>query len=115
LPETERLVSLTDAARTVKGGFLRLERRYFTVRNIATGQFLKLHTECVFGGNKMVKDLVCGMEINEKAAGYSMIYEGEMFYFCSEGCRAEFRRHPQEYLKPPASCCNKRSEEKSDV
>jgi Cu+-exporting ATPase len=59
----------------------------------------------------MVKDLVCGMEINEQAAGYSMIFEGEMFHFCSDGCRAEFRRRPQDYL-PPAeeiACCGKPS------
>lgn len=63
------------------------------------------------GETKMVKDLVCGMEVNEKAAGYSMIYEGEMFYFCSEGCRAEFRRRPQDYLSPAEdiTCCGKPS------
>ena len=59
----------------------------------------------------MVKDLVCGMEINEKAAGYSMVYEGEMFYFCSEGCWAEFRRRPPDYLSPAeeSGCCGKPS------
>lgn len=63
----------------------------------------------------MVKDLVCGMNVNEKIVGYSMVFEGEMYFFCSEGCWAEFRRHPQEYLKMPDSCCEKPLEEKLDV
>lgn len=60
----------------------------------------------------MVKDLVCEMEINEKAAGYSTIYEGEKFYFCSEGCRAEFLRRPETYLTLSRPCCGTATEEK---
>lgn len=63
----------------------------------------------------MVKDLVCGMDVNEKISDYSMVFEGEMYFFCSEGCLAEFGRHPQEYLKISDSCCAKSLEEKSDV
>lgn len=65
----------------------------------------------------MVKDLVCGMEINEKgAAGYSTIYEGEMVYFCSAGCRAEFLRRPEAYLTLSRPCCDPAAEEtKHDV
>ena len=51
----------------------------------------------------MVIDLVCKMEIDEKAAGYSLDYEGEEYFFCSEGCQAEFLRHPKDYLKPTDS------------
>lgn len=60
----------------------------------------------------MVKDLVCEMEINEKAGGYSTIYDGEMFYFCSEGCRAEFLRRPEAYLAESRPCCDPAAEEK---
>lgn len=49
-------------------------------------------------GNKMVKDLVCGMEVNENI-GYSLVFEDKKHFFCSQGCRAEFKRHPQDYLK----------------
>lgn len=64
----------------------------------------------------MVKDLVCGMEINEKAAGYSTIYEGEMVYFCSAGCRAEFLRRPDAYLTLSRQCFDPAAEgKKRDV
>lgn len=59
----------------------------------------------------MVKDVVCGMEVNE-STGYSLVFEGEKYLFCSQGCRAEFKRRPQDYLKPPAedtTCCGKPS------
>jgi YHS domain-containing protein len=68
----------------------------------------------------MVTDLVCGMEINENAAGYSLILGGGKYFFCSEGCRAEFKRRPQDYLKGASdiACCDallEKEEEKPDV
>lgn len=61
----------------------------------------------------MVKDLVCGMEISEKAVvGYSTIYEGETIHFCSAGCRAEFLRRPEAYLAESRPCCDPAAEEK---
>lgn len=47
----------------------------------------------------MVVDVVCGMEINENAARCSAVFQGNAYFFCSEGCRAEFERRPQEYSK----------------
>lgn len=47
----------------------------------------------------MVKDTVCEMEIDEKAVGFSLNFEGQTYFFCSEGCLAEFQRHPQDYVK----------------
>lgn len=51
----------------------------------------------------MVTDLVCKMEIDEKTASYSLVFDNKTYYFCSEGCRAEFMRHMQEYVNPPTS------------
>lgn len=51
----------------------------------------------------MVIDPVCKMEIDEKATLYSLVYEGETHFFCSEGCQAEFLRHAREYMKRTAS------------
>lgn len=48
----------------------------------------------------MVIDLVCKMEIDENTAGYSLNYECEEYFFCSEGCLEEFKRRPLDYLKP---------------
>lgn len=46
----------------------------------------------------MVIDSVCKMEIDEKTTGYSFTYEGEEYYFCSEGCLEEFKRQPLDYV-----------------
>lgn len=50
----------------------------------------------------MVIDLVCKMEIDEKAARYSLIFENETYFFCSEGCQAELIRHPLDYVNSPS-------------
>lgn len=63
----------------------------------------------------MVIDLVCKMEIDEKSADNSLVFESEMYFFCSEGCRAEFIRHPEDYVNPPASCGKESSEETLNV
>lgn len=63
----------------------------------------------------MVKDLVCEMEVDESAAKYTVFFEGEQYFFCSEGCRAEFYRRPLDYLTPPDSRCAKPLQEKPDV
>ncbi|MBX3283595.1 MAG: YHS domain-containing protein [Acidobacteria bacterium] len=47
----------------------------------------------------MVTDLVCKMEIDETKAFSSLTFDGEKYFFCSEGCCAEFMRHPNEYRR----------------
>jgi P-type Cu+ transporter len=37
-----------------------------------------------------VRDPVCGMEVDPQNAAASAMYNGEMFYFCSQHCRDEF-------------------------
>ncbi|AWR88158.1 MULTISPECIES: YHS domain-containing protein [Thermaceae] len=47
-----------------------------------------------------VTDPVCGMQIDpEKAAGRSE-YQGQTYYFCSEGCKKSFDADPKKYVKP---------------
>ena len=46
----------------------------------------------------MVRDPVCGMQINETEAKHILEYEGRTFYFCSEGCKREFQRHIEDYV-----------------
>ncbi len=38
----------------------------------------------------MVKDPVCGMDVDERKAKYSSEREGRKFYFCSAGCKERF-------------------------
>lgn len=63
----------------------------------------------------MVKDTVCEMEIDETTAGNSLIFEGQTYFFCSEGCRAEFQRHPEDYVKSADSVCDETLGDNDDV
>lgn len=47
----------------------------------------------------MVKDLVCGMEVDPRTAPAKSEYKGKTYYFCAPGCRAAFDRDPEKYLK----------------
>lgn len=46
----------------------------------------------------VVKDPVCGMEIDPEAAAGTSEYEGTTYYFCAEGCKKEFDADPQKFL-----------------
>jgi Cu+-exporting ATPase len=43
-------------------------------------------------------DPVCGMEVDPQTAAGSFEYRGKTYYFCSEGCLADFREDPGSYL-----------------
>ncbi|NOZ64371.1 MAG: YHS domain-containing protein [Caldiserica bacterium] len=44
------------------------------------------------------KDPVCGREVDKEGAIGSSEYRGNIFYFCSLGCKIEFDRAPAEYI-----------------
>ncbi len=46
----------------------------------------------------MEKDLVCGMEIDEKTAVKSERKE-KTYYFCSTHCKRNFDSNPKKYVK----------------
>ncbi len=46
----------------------------------------------------MVKDIVCGMTIDPKTAAAKSEYKGQMYYFCSKGCKAQFDKNPEKYV-----------------
>lgn len=48
------------------------------------------------------RDPVCNMEIDEQSAAGRSQYEGETYYFCTQSCKDEFDRNPQQYVKPGA-------------
>ncbi len=58
----------------------------------------------------MFTDPVCGMQADEKDVKYSLVYGGRVYSFCSEGCRAEFQRHPEDYVEQATA-----EEEEKDV
>ena len=49
-----------------------------------------------------VKDPVCGMAVEEKAAvaaGLKSDYKGKTYYFCSDDCKKKFDKEPGKYIK----------------
>jgi Cu+-exporting ATPase len=46
----------------------------------------------------VVRDPVCGMEINVELAEERSEYEGEIFYFCSDQCRNKFDEDPGRFI-----------------
>ena len=48
----------------------------------------------------MAKDPVCGMEVDEKKAAATSVYQGKTYYFCAVGCKRAFDKDPEKYLKP---------------
>jgi Cu+-exporting ATPase len=45
----------------------------------------------------MVKDVVCGVQVDESSVTDSTHYGGRTFYFCSAACRKRFDRKPEAY------------------
>jgi len=48
-------------------------------------------------------DRVCGMWIETEGAQYTSVYKGKTYYFCGLGCKEEFDRDPEQYMKGFAS------------
>ncbi len=44
-------------------------------------------------------DPVCGMMIDPKEAAGTSEYKGKTYYFCSKGCKKDFDKDPEKYLK----------------
>ncbi len=53
----------------------------------------------------MVKDPVCGMDVDPRTAKFKTDHAGHPYYFCSAGCLAKFEGEPARYLKdaPPVA------------
>jgi len=47
----------------------------------------------------MLKDPVCGMEVDEKQAQHQAKFQGESYYFCTTRCKEFFEHDPERYLK----------------
>jgi YHS domain-containing protein len=47
-------------------------------------------------GVHMMKDPVCGMDVDEKKAPSSN-YQGKQYAFCSPECKKTFDQHPEKY------------------
>jgi YHS domain-containing protein len=47
----------------------------------------------------LTRDPVCGMTVEPTTASH-MEHNGSTYYFCSDGCRAEFEKRPDRYAEP---------------
>ncbi len=47
----------------------------------------------------MAKDLVCGMQVDEKKVTQKSFYKGKTYYFCSATCKKEFDKDPEKFIK----------------
>lgn len=47
----------------------------------------------------MVKDPVCGMEVDENKVKHQVQYMDKTYYFCAMRCKASFEEAPEKYLK----------------
>jgi YHS domain-containing protein len=47
----------------------------------------------------MAEDPVCKMKVDEKAAPAKSEYQGKTYYFCAPGCKREFDKNPEKYVK----------------
>jgi len=61
----------------------------------------------------VVKDPVCGMEIETATAAAHTDHAGNTYYFCGTACKEKFDQNPAQYLGQPAAaakaghgCCS---------
>lgn len=47
----------------------------------------------------MMKDVVCGMQVDEKKAPATSTYQGERYVFCGQECKNKFDKNPEQYAK----------------
>ncbi|MDZ4278698.1 MAG: YHS domain-containing protein [Dehalococcoidia bacterium] len=47
---------------------------------------------------ELVKDVVCGMDIDPATAAATSEYRGETYYFCAAGCKQDFDAAPEKHL-----------------
>ena len=46
----------------------------------------------------MVKDPVCGMDVDPGKAAAKSEYQGNTYYFCAPGCKTKFDQDPEKYV-----------------
>jgi Cu+-exporting ATPase len=48
----------------------------------------------------IVKDPVCGMDVDTETSKLSLEHDGATYWFCGKGCLLEFKDDPDKYLDP---------------
>jgi len=55
----------------------------------------------------MVTDPACGMEVDPLESTVTVEYGGRLYSFCSEGCREQFEKDPEQYLENAISALDR--------
>ena len=76
---------------TVSSALVSRQARYRqdSIRHSAQGEKIMAHMN--------VKDPVCSMEVDKKEAEFTSQYGGKTYYFCSEDCKQQFERRPEQF------------------
>jgi Cu+-exporting ATPase len=56
----------------------------------------------------LVKDLVCGMDIEPASAAATSVHNGVTYYFCAESCKQEFDADPAKFVGGGGASSGKR-------
>ena len=59
-------------------------------------------TDNVSKSATLVKDLVCGMDVNPTTSKHRVDNAGKSYFFCCAGCAEKFKANPDKYLTPAA-------------
>lgn len=51
----------------------------------------------------ILRDPVCGMDISPAHAAGTTNYEGDTYFFCSQGCKDAFDQEPEKYIDQGAA------------
>ncbi len=51
-------------------------------------------------GSQLVRDPVCGMQVDKRKAGATRSHEGMTYYFCSANCAKQFDQDPSRVAHP---------------
>jgi YHS domain-containing protein len=50
-------------------------------------------------GDEMVKDPVCGMDVDPSKAAAKSQHNGVTYYFCAQSCKQKFDQKPDQFVK----------------
>ena len=69
-------------------------------KSIAEAQSAQIHQskEMPMSSTTIVKDPVCGMDIDKSTAAEHADHAGQTYYFCGSKCKEKFDHSPAQYL-----------------
>lgn len=51
----------------------------------------------------MARDVVCGMEVDERTPPAKAEHKGQVYYFCCDACKKKFEENPEAYIQDQES------------